>query len=463
MSQPLAHGNRSTRPSTRGRILHARPAPGDRPTPAIGYHRRPAVPLHARNSPRPPPSRGPAGPRPRQHAAALLLLAVSACYDGDFFGRLVDPDATAAFRITELTLIDPHTFSGDMVLCQDSTATYNQLFAENIERNSVHGSDSQDNAALEISLNFKPDGSNAAFFLAQERGYYKAAGLDVTVDAGNGSGGAVQRVASGSYDMGFADLAAVMEFHANNPDAQNKPVAVMMVYNNTPASVMALKKSGITKPADLAGKKLGAPVFDAGRRAFPIFQKANGIGTVQWTAMDPPLRETMLVRGDVDAITGFTFTSLLNLEARGAKAEDVVILPYPQYGVKLYGNAIIATPKILKENPAAVKAFLAAFAKGAKDVIADPAASIAYVKARDGIINTELETRRLKLAIDTVINSPDARADGFGQINPGRLSLMASQVSDAFNTKTRVNPDAVWNASFLPSKAELNVLPPAKK
>jgi NitT/TauT family transport system substrate-binding protein len=118
------------------------------------------------------------------------------------------------------------------------------------------------------------------------KGYFKAAGLDVTVDAGNGSGGAVQRVASGTYDMGFADLAALMEFHANNPDAQNKPVAVMMVYNNTPASVMALKKSGITKPADLAGKKLGAPVFDAGRRAFPIFQKANGIGAVPgppWT------------------------------------------------------------------------------------------------------------------------------------------------------------------------------------
>jgi NitT/TauT family transport system substrate-binding protein len=204
-------------------------------------------------------------------------------------------------------------------------------------------------------------------------------------------------------------------------------------------------------------------VFDAGRRAFPIFQKANGVGTVAWTAMDPPLRETMLVRGDVDAITGFTFTSLLNLEARGAKAEEVVVMAYPDYGVKLYGNAIIASPKILKENPAAVKAFLSAFAKGMKDVIGNPAASVETVKARDGIINSELETRRLKLAIDTVINSPDARADGFGQINPGRLSLMASQVSDAFNTKTRVNPDAVWNGGFLPAKAELNVLPAPKK
>ena len=312
---------------------------------------------------------------------------------------------------------------------------------------------------IKFQLDWRFEGPAALFLTPAAKGYFKDAKLDVTVDAGNGSGGTVTRVASGAYDMGFADLAALMEFHANNPDAPNKPVAIMMVYNDTPASVMALKKSGIKSPADLNGKKLGAPVFDAGRRAFPIFAKANNISGVTWTAMDPPLRETMLVRGDIDAITGFTFTSLLNLEARGVKAEDVVVLPYPNYGVKLYGNVVIASPKILKENPAAVKAFLAAFSKGMKDVIGNPAAAIADVKARDGIINVALETRRLQLAIDTVINSPNARAEGFGQVNGPRLSLMASQVSDAFNTKTRVNPETVWNGSFLPSKAELNVLP----
>jgi len=227
--------------------------------------------------------------------------------------------------------------------------------------------------------------------------------------------------------------------------------------------VLALKKSGIAKPADLNGKKLGAPVFDAGRKAFPIFQKANNVGNVAWTSMDPPLRETMLVRGDIDAITGFGFTSLLNLEARGVKAEDVVMMPYADNGVKLYGNAIIASPKLIKENPAAVKAFLAAFAKGAKEVMADPAGSIATVKARDGIINVPLETRRLVLAIDSVVASPDARKEGFGQVNPGRLSLMASQVSDAYATKTRINPAAVWDGSMLPPAAALNVLPAAKK
>ncbi|KRC01207.1 taurine ABC transporter permease [Hydrogenophaga sp. Root209] len=316
---------------------------------------------------------------------------------------------------------------------------------------------------IKFQLDWRFEGPAALFLQPAAKGYFKAAGLDVTIDSGNGSGGTVTRVASGTYDIGFADMAALMEFHANNPDAPNKPVAVMMVYNNTPAAVLALKKSGITKPADLNGKKLGAPVFDAGRKGFPIFQKANNIGNVAWTSMDPPLRETMLVRGDIDAITGFSFTSLLNLEARGVKAEDVVVMNYADNGVKLYGNAIIASPKLIAENPAAVKAFLTAFAKGAKDVMANPAASIETVKARDGIINVPLETRRLQLAIDAVVASPDARKEGFGQVVPGRLALMASQVSDAYGTKTRVDPAKIWNGSMLPAAADLNVLPPAKK
>jgi NitT/TauT family transport system substrate-binding protein len=315
------------------------------------------------------------------------------------------------------------------------------------------------NTPIKFQLDWRFEGPAALFLTPLAKGYFKDEKLDVTVDAGNGSGGAVTRVASGTYDMGFADLASLMEFHANNPDAPNKPVAVMVVYNNTPASVMSLKKTGIKTPADLNGKKLGAPGFDAGRRAFPIFSKANNVSSVQWISMDPPLRETMLARGDVDAITGFTFTSLLNLEARGVKAEDVAILPYADFGVKLYGNVVIVSPKLIKENPAAIKAFLKAFSKGAKDVMANPAAAINDVKARDGILNVPLEIRRLQLAIDTVINSPDARAEGFGQLKGPRLALMASQVSDAFGTKTRVNPDAVWNGSFLPTTAELNVLP----
>ena len=314
---------------------------------------------------------------------------------------------------------------------------------------------------VRFQLDWRFEGPSALFLVAKSKGYFAQEKLDVTIDAGNGSGNAVNRVASGTYDMGFADLAALMEFTANNPAAPSKPVGVMMVYNDTPAAVFALKKSGIKSPADLTGKKLGAPVFDAGRRAFPIFAKVNQLDAAKttWVSMDPPLRETMLARGDVDAITGFYFTSLLNLNARGIKDEDIVVLPYPNHGVKLYGNAIIASDTFIKQKPEAVKGFLRAFAKAAKDVMANPEEAIKVVKERDGLIDEKLELRRLKLAIGSSIATANARAEGFGQVSPPRLSLMASQVSDAYNTKTRVDPNAVWNASFLPAKAELNVFP----
>jgi NitT/TauT family transport system substrate-binding protein len=313
---------------------------------------------------------------------------------------------------------------------------------------------------VKFQLDWRFEGPSALFLTGMAKGYFQAEKIDMTLDSGNGSATAVNRVASGAYDMGFADMASLMEFHANNPTAPNKPVAVMMVYNNTPAAVLALKKSGIRTPADLAGRRLGAPVFDAGRRSFPVFAKANQIdlSRISWTSMDPPLRETMLARGDIDAITGFYFTSMLNLNARGIKDEDIVVLPFPNYGVKLYGNVIIASEEMVRKQPEVIKAFLRAFTKSARDVIRDPDAAIAFVKARDPIIDEALEKRRLRLAIESSIATPDARAEGFGQARAPRLALMASQISDAFGTRTRINPDIVFNAGFLPSKDTLNIL-----
>ena len=200
------------------------------------------------------------------------------------------------------------------------------------------------------------------------------------------------------------------------------------------------------------GNVMGVPIINQPQVAI------MAVGAIQ---KKPAVLETEY--GDVIAIRHKMFISM-SYDHRvdslpRVKMADVVTMPYAEHGVKLYGNVIIASPKLVKENPAAIKAFLSAFTKGSKEVLANPAASIEHVKARDGIVNVPLETRRLQLAIDTVINSPDARAEGFGQVQPGRLALMASQVSDTFNTKTRVNPEAVWNGSFLPSAAELNILP----
>jgi NitT/TauT family transport system substrate-binding protein len=313
---------------------------------------------------------------------------------------------------------------------------------------------------IRFQLDWRFEGPGALFLLPAAKGYFKQENLDVTIDAGNGSAGTVTRVASGAYDMGFADISAMIEFlSANQGNPAARMQAVYMLYDATPAAVLVLKKSGITKPTDLHGKTMGAPVFDAGRKTFPLFMKANNVdpSKIKWQSMDPPLRETMLARGEVDGITGFYFTSLLNLNARGVKDEEILAFKYPEYGVKLYGNTVLANQKFIDSNPQAISAFLRALTKGVRDVIADPDGAIKYVKERDALIDEALERRRLRLAIESVIATPEFKANGVGAVEKSKLESTVSQVVQAFDLKATPDPNTLFNASFLPARGERQV------
>lgn len=279
----------------------------------------------------------------------------------------------------------------------------------------------------------------------------------MTIDAGNGSAGAVTRVATGAYDIGFADFNALIEYSANNPTT---PVqGVYMVYNNTPAAVFALKSSGISTPADLKGKTIAAPVFDAGRKAWPAFARHNGLASdeVTWQSADPAIRETLLARKQVDAITGFYFTSLLNLEARGVKTEDIVSLRYPDFGVELYGNSIIASEKLLKEKPEQVKGFLRAFNKALQETLAHPEQAVTSVTRQDPLANEALELRRLKLAIESSIVTDEVRQVGLGAVKEDRLERAIEEAVKAYELKSRPAASSLFNSAYLPVVAERSV------
>jgi NitT/TauT family transport system substrate-binding protein len=312
----------------------------------------------------------------------------------------------------------------------------------------------QELTKLKFTLDWRFEGPAAPFLLAKAKGYFAAEGLDVTVDAGTGSGAAVTRVATGAYEMGFADFNALVEYDAQNPGS--KLQAVYMVYNFSPAAVVSLKKSNITKPLDLVGKTLAAPVFDAGRKAFPAFAKSNKLdpASVKWQSVDPALRETLLARGEVDAITGFSFTSILSLEARGVKEADLNVMLYNDYAVELYGNAIIASPKLIAEKPKAIEGFLRAYNKALKETIANPDAAATYVKAVDALADLPLETRRLKMAITSVIATPEAKANGLGSITEDRMQRSIAETAAAYNLKSVPSGKELFNSAFLPAKAD---------
>lgn len=307
---------------------------------------------------------------------------------------------------------------------------------------------------LKFTLDWRFEGPSAPFLLAAQKGYFAEEGLNVTIDAGNGSAGAVTRVATGAYEMGFADFNALIEYSANNPQTPIK--AVYMVYNNTPAAVFALKSSGIATPADLKGKTLAAPVFDAGRKAWPAFARHNGLAMddVTWKSVDPAIRETMLARGQVDAITGFYFTSLLNLQARGVKAEDIVSLQYPQYGVELYGNAIIASDKLLSEKPELVKGFLRAFNKALLETLADPQAAVAHVLKQDPLTKPELELSRLQLALQANVVTDEVREIGLGAVKAERLQRAIEEAVSAYGLQNVPAADSLFDATYLPADAD---------
>lgn len=304
---------------------------------------------------------------------------------------------------------------------------------------------------IKFTLDWVFQGPTSPFLVALEKGYYKAEGLDVTMDPGQGSAGAVQRVATGAYQIGFADVNATIEYNAKNPGKE--VLCVFMAYDFAPFGVYALKKSGIKTPKDLEGKKLGAPVFDASFRLFPAFAKKNGISKWEHVNLTPQLREQSLVQGSVDFVSGHYFSSMLDLRARGVAFEDIVAMRYVDFGMDVYGNGIVISPEMAK-NEKAVKGFVAATIKGWKDVIANPQLGVAAAKKRDPLIDEKLELERLKISLETNILTPYVKANGLGDVDPTRFARAVKEVSEAYGLPNAPAPDKVFSNKYLPPKAD---------
>jgi NitT/TauT family transport system substrate-binding protein len=311
---------------------------------------------------------------------------------------------------------------------------------------------------VKFTLDWVFQGPTSPFLVALDKGYYKAEGLDVTMDPGQGSAGAVQRVATGAYDIGFADVNSLIEYNVKVPGKEI--LCVFMAYDFPPFGVHALKKSGIAKPADLAGKKLGAPVFDASFRLFPAFAKKVGIdgASVSHVNLTPQLREQSLVQGTVDFISGHYFSSILDLKARGVKEADIVSFNYSDFKMDVYGNGIIVSPA-MAAKPEVVTGFLRATAKAWKDVAANPALGIAAAKKRDPLIDEALETERLNMSLRMNVLTPFVKENGMGDVEPGRFARSVVDVAEAFGLPSAPAPDKVFSSKYLPPKAERMVAP----
>lgn len=309
--------------------------------------------------------------------------------------------------------------------------------------------------SVPFALDWKFEGPSAAYFAAIDNGHFAAEGLDVTIEAGSGSRETIPKIATGAFNIGFGDINSLITFLDANPGA---PVtAVMMIYDKPPFAIVGRHSQGVSEPKDLEGRILGAPPPDGAWAQFPAFAAANGLD-VDAITVEPvgfPTREPMLAEGQVDAITGFSFSSYLNLVRLGVPEDDISTILMADYGLALYGNAILVNTEWAAENADTVTGFLRAVANGWNDVIADPSAGAAGVIERNPAADVALEQRRLELSINANVVTDYTMANGLGTIDADRFAAAIDQLTANFDFRNDPTPDLYFTDAYLPTDGSL--------
>jgi NitT/TauT family transport system substrate-binding protein len=305
---------------------------------------------------------------------------------------------------------------------------------------------------LKLSLDFVMFGPNSPFVYADEHGYFRDAGLSVTIDPSSGSGDAISRLATGAYDIGYADVGSVIEFAAKNPG--DGPKVVLFVQDRTPATILARKRAGIAKPADLAGHSLGSGATDAGARMFPTLARLNNIDVsrIDRQTVDFRLRDSLFAQGKFDAIIAFA-DSLLNVRSLGLDPGEVNRLDYADFGLNFYGNAMIASRRIIEANPQAVRAAVEAAAKGWRDAARDAKPVIDALVKRNNLTNRSLELERLEFIVRNQVISAATKADGIGTVDANRLNDNLRLVAEGFGLPVVPARTEIYDDRFLPPPA----------
>ena len=308
---------------------------------------------------------------------------------------------------------------------------------------------------IKMVLNWKYEGAQAWFFLAQDKGYFKTEGLDVEFDQGEGSAASIPKVASGAYQAGFGDLNAIIDLAAKRPG--EAPVGVFMMYNATPFVVVVKQDSPIKGPKDLEGRTIGGPANDAALKLFPAFAKLAGIALpkVSISNMAPNLREQMLMRGQVDAAFGYVTTVTFSAKAMGLDpAKELRFIRYGDHGMDLYSNTIFFSPAFIKENPKAVGGFVRALNRAIRDVVADPDAGMVSVLKREPLLKREVEKEKLLHTMRNDMSHPELAKLGLGDVDDSRLVRSIGIVAEANSLPRTPAPVEVFDRRFLPAKAD---------
>jgi NitT/TauT family transport system substrate-binding protein len=301
-------------------------------------------------------------------------------------------------------------------------------------------------AARAEEVNFITDfgfnGRHSYFYVALDKGYYKAEGLDVKILRGQGSADAIKKVAAGTAQIGFADAGSLVLARANDAI----PVKlVSIIYASPPHAIFALADSGIKSPKDLEGRTIADSAFSAMPVIFNAFAKAAGIDRtkVKWISAESSSLPSLLATGRVDAIGQFTVGE--PLLAAAADPKKLVRLAYKDVGLDYYGNGLVATEQTIQDNPAMVASFVRATLKGMRDAFADPAEAGAILNKYQKQISPEVAKGETELVRELAV----VPGQPLGAIDPTRVKSTIDIMAQSYPLKLPVEPQDMYAPGFV--------------
>lgn len=321
------------------------------------------------------------------------------------------------------------------------------------------GAASAQETTIKFTLGWKTQGSDAAFFYAKDKGYFKEEGLNVVIDQGEGSGATVTRIMSGAWDAGFGDVNAIIQNSSTRP--ADAPVMVYMMWNQPPFSIVTKNSSGIKTIKDFEGRTLGGAQGTPTTRLLPVFIQKNGLAAdkIKVSNMAPNLQEPMLIKGDIDAALVFNITSYFNLVLnRQDPDKDFKWFSFGEFGLDLYSNGVMVSQKLLKENPKAVAGLVRAINKANIATAKDQNAAMKSVVAFDNLVDVPVEKRRMQFAFEKLMVSPEMKEIGVGDIKDDRMARAIGMVVEGYELKRTPTPKEIFSRDFLPPRGERDLV-----
>jgi NitT/TauT family transport system substrate-binding protein len=309
--------------------------------------------------------------------------------------------------------------------------------------------DAQAPKKVVFALNWFAVGDHAAYWVALDKGYYKAKGLDVDMQNSKGSADSIAKVDTGRADIGLADSAVVIA--AVSRGARVKVVG--MVFDKTPMNVWSRKDAPITRPKDLEGKSIGAPPGDSQRQMFPAFAKLHGIdvGKVSWVNVEPAAKIAALAEKRVDAVADYT-TGMPFYEKAMGKG-NAVMMPWADHGLDMYSMSILTSEKTMKEQPAMLRAFLEASYLGWRDVMENPKAALEIFKKRVPEIDLSVIEPNMMMGLELMKTDRYAK-QGIGWMDEKKMCASVDLVNTYMGVPKKVDCRQVFTNEFL-AKVEL--------